>query len=72
MYSALENAMVTKDGKQFNVWDPEAYLNYCKKIQSSIPERVWIEDYYRKYFRPNEVYNDNMYNSMLEGGQKKY
>jgi hypothetical protein len=32
MYQKLENAMVTKEGKQFNVWDPSAYLNYCKKI----------------------------------------
>ena len=72
MYEKLENAYVTVNGKSVNVWDHEAYLNYCKNIQSSIPERCWIEDYQRKYFRPNEVYNDNMYNSMLEGGQKKF
>ena len=29
-------------------------------------------EYYRKYFRPNEVYNDTFFNGMIEGGQKKY
>ena len=73
MYEKLENATVLdENGNPFNVWDTKAYLNYCKKIQSTIPERCWIEDYYRKYFRPNEVYSNNMFNSMLQGGQKKY
>ena len=48
------------------------YLWLFKQWQSLIPERCWIEDYYRKYFRPYELYNDTMFISMLEGGQKTY
>jgi hypothetical protein len=73
MYQQLENATITDDGKTYyNVWDKDAYLKLAESWQSQIPERCWIEDYYRKYFRPNEVYKDNMFNSMLSGGQKKF
>lgn len=73
MYVALANRKVAlDDGTLTNVWDYQEYLKLASKIQSTIPERCWIEDYQRKYFRPNEVYGDPMYNDMLEGGQKKY
>jgi hypothetical protein len=73
MYEKLANRKLTlSDGTRADVWDYQAYLKLANKIQSSIPERCWIEDYQRKYFRPNEVYNDPMYNDMLEGGQKKH
>jgi hypothetical protein len=73
MYKELANHTLTlEDGTSANVWDYKAYLKMAAKIQSTIPERCWIEDYQRKYFRPNEIYGDSMYNDMLEGGQKKY
>ena len=73
MYQQLENATITDDGKTYyNVWDSQAYLKLCSTWQKMIPERCWIEDYYRKYFRPNEVYKNNMFNSMLSGGPKKF
>lgn len=74
MYDKLENAKVSLDGGKtsFSVWDSEAYLKTALSWQKSIPERCWIEDYYRKYFRPNEIYKDQMFNSMLSGGQKKF
>ena len=73
MYEKLANRKLTlNDGSRADVWDYQAYLKLANKIQSSIPERCWIEDYQRKYFRPNEVYHDTMYNDMLEGGQKKH
>ena len=43
-----------------------------KEKQALIPERCWIEDYKRKYFRPYEVYKDTMFISMMEGGQKTH
>ena len=49
--------------------------DYCKEFdewQSSIPERCWIEAYYRLYRRPLEVYNEKNYLSMLEGGKKTH
>lgn len=60
------------DGKTVSCWDKEAYLNAFTKWQSLIPERCWVEDYYRKYLRPYELYNITTFLSMLEGGQKKY
>lgn len=49
--------------------------DYCKEFdewQASIPERCWIEAYYRLYRRPLEVYNEKNYLSMLEGGKKTH
>jgi len=44
------------DKSEIGAWDAEPYLNKFEEWQSSLPERVWIEDYYRKYLRPKEVY----------------
>ena len=60
------------NGKKLSVWSKDSYLELFKEWQSIIPERCWIEDYYRKYFRPYELYNDTMFISMMEGGQKKH
>ena len=70
MYKALEAVEI--DGKTYNAWDPKSYLTLFEEWQSVIPERVWIQDYYRKYIRPYEVYNDDMFLPMMEGGQKKH
>lgn len=72
MYQELENAKQDYNGESISVWDSKAYLKAFNKWQSMIPERCWIEDYYRKYFRPSELYNDDMFVEMMEGGQKKY
>lgn len=69
LYNALES---TGESGQENAWDATSYLEACKNWQSSIPERCWIEDYYRKYIRPLEVYGDSMFVDMLEGGQKTH
>lgn len=68
MYVELD---VEKNGRP-SAWSPTAYLKLFKEWQSSIPERCWIEDYYRKYIRPYEVYEDEMFLSMHEGGKKTY
>ncbi len=67
LYRALENT--GENGKE-NVWSSDAYLKAFNDWQKAIPERCWIEDYYRKYIRPLEIYGDSMYVDMLEGGQK--
>lgn len=67
LHKALESTGV--NGKE-SAWDSKAYLTAFKKWQKTIPERCWIEDYYRKYIRPLEVYGDRMFVDMLEGGQK--
>ena len=69
LYNALES---TGASGQENAWDAASYLEACKNWQSAIPERCWIEDYYRKYIRPLEIYGDSMFVDMLEGGQKTH
>lgn len=61
MYIALESN---------GAWDYEAYLKRFNDWQSCIPERCWIEDYYRKYVRPYELYGAGTFLEMLEGGKK--
>ena len=72
MYQKLEEVTVEVDGRLLHVWNKDDYLWFFKKWQSKIPERCWIEDYYRKYFRPYELYNDTMFIEMMEGGQKSH
>ena len=75
MYKALESEkakQVEYNGRKISVWSKDDYLWVFKEWQSRIPERCWIEDYYRKYFRPYELYNITMFNSMMEGGQKTH
>lgn len=72
MYQALENSTVRVGNRDLKLWNKNDYLWLFNKWQSIIPERCWIEDYYRKYHRPYELYGNNMFNSMMEGGQKKY
>lgn len=72
MYQQLENVTVEVDGRLLHVWNKDDYLWFFKKWQEKIPERCWIEDYYRKYFRPYELYNDTMFIDMMEGGQKTH
>lgn len=72
MYQQLENVTVEVDGRPLHLWSKDDYLWLFKKWQSKIPERCWIEDYYRKYFRPYELYNDTMFIEMMEGGQKSH
>lgn len=67
LHKSLES--VGEKGQE-SAWDSKAYLKMFKDWQKSIPERCWIEDYYRKYIRPLEVYGDRMFVDMLEGGQK--
>ena len=68
MYQALDSSQ----GDLPSAWSADAYLQTFKEWQSIIPERCWIEDYYRKYIRPYEVYNDTMFLEMNEGGLKTY
>lgn len=65
MYKALDNGVDSP-------WDETKYLQAFEEWQNVIPERCWIEDYYRKYIRPYEIYGDIAYFDMLEGGQKKH
>jgi hypothetical protein len=53
-----------------SAWDSKTYLKAFEDWQAAIPERCWIEAYRRLYIRPNEVYKENAYLSMLEGGKK--
>jgi hypothetical protein len=70
MYAKLEAQEIIHNGKKINVWSTSDYLAMFKEWQSRIPERCWIEDYYRKYFRPYELYGESQYIAMMEGGQK--
>lgn len=53
-------------------WNPTSYLEAFETWQSAIPEICWIEDFNRKYFRPNNVYNDNSYLVRLANGKKTH
>lgn len=72
MYLELEKQDKTYQGRSLNIWSKDDYLWLFNQWQNIIPERCWIEDYYRKYFRPHEIYKDDMFISMLEGGKKTY
>ena len=72
MYEQLASAKAVYKGREVQLWNASHYLQAFKEWQAIIPERCWIEDYRRKYFRPSELYNNNMFNEMIEGGQKKY
>lgn len=65
MYTEL-----SKDGEN-NPWNYKAYLQMFKDFQNVIPERVWVEDYIKKYIRPHRLYEQNTaFLSKLEGGKK--
>lgn len=63
MYQVLE----TK-----NAWAAEPYLAAFEEWQSAVPEICWIEDFDRKYFRPNNVYGDDSYLTRLANGKKTH
>ena len=59
--------------KEKGAWSATSYLNLFKEQwQNLIPEACWIESFYRKYFRPYEVYNNQDYLSRLAGGKKTH
>ena len=70
LYKKLQNKKI--DG--IGVWDADAYLKLFKEKQSLIPERCWIEDYFRKYIRPRRLGldGDNTFIQRLEGGKKTH
>lgn len=54
-------------------WDPTGYLAEFKKHQDIIPERCWIQDYFRKYIRPRQLgIEEEKYLIKLEGGKKTH
>lgn len=53
-------------------WDSDKYLNRFNEWQNALPERCYIYDYWRKYLRPWEVYNDRGFLPRLEGGKKTH
>lgn len=72
-YSAMEDKCKREvNGRLVSCWDKQAYLDFFTEWQSRIPERCWVNDYYRKYIRPYELYGIKTFLPMLEGGQKKY
>lgn len=72
MYTTLEGVSVEYNGKKITPFSKDDYLWVFEEWQNRIPERCYIEDYYRKYFRTWEVYGTNMYKEMLMGGKKQY
>jgi hypothetical protein len=65
MYQALDRSDIA-------AWDANPYLQEFEEWQSAVPERVWIENYYRQYLRPKRVYGATQFLPMLEGGKKTY
>lgn len=70
LYPACQKMYTHLDS--LGAWSSTDYLKAHKDWQKSIPERCWIEDYYRKYLRPYEIYDDQMFLPMHEGGQKTH
>lgn len=58
--------------KLTTAWKASPYLQKFEKWQNVIPEICWIEDFYRKYFRPKEIYNDLNYLPRLANGKKTH
>lgn len=71
-YVELSNKKVIFEGRELSLWNHKDYLWFFDRWQKMIPERCWVEDYYRKYFRPYEIYGITMFNDMMQGGQKKH
>ena len=65
MYQALDTADIA-------AWDADPYLEIFETWQSRVPERIWIEDYDRKYLRPKREYQATQFLPMLEGGKKTF
>lgn len=54
-------------------WNSSSYLRTFKDFQDNIPERCWIEDYFRKYIRPRRLnLDEDTYLKRLEGGKKTH
>lgn len=54
-------------------WNVDSYLTLFKQFQSTIPERCWIYDYFRKYIRPRRLgLDEDIYLKRLEGGKKTH
>lgn len=54
-------------------WSADTYLKLFKDFQSTIPERCWVEDYFRKYIRPRRLgLDEDTYLKRLEGGKKTH
>jgi hypothetical protein len=73
MYKYLDNVMTERDETSVHgAWKAQPYLDKFNAWQSCLPERVWIEDYYRKYLRPYEIYGTDNYLNRLAGGKKTH
>lgn len=70
--SGLPNACNYMHSQISGAWNTQALLKEFNEWQDQIPERIWIEDYYRKYFRPREFFNDSTYLEKLAGGKKTH
>ena len=70
----LYGELLDKKINGVGVWDAAGYLKLFKEKQSLIPERCWIEDYFRKYIRPRRLGldGDNNFIQRLEGGLKTH
>ena len=70
LYKKLLNKKINGVG----VWDSAGYLKLFKEKQSLIPERCWIDDYFRKYIRPRRLGldGDKTFSQRLEGGLKTH
>ena len=70
LYKKLQNRIINGA----SVWDSKAYLKLFKEKQSLIPERCYIEDYFRKYIRPRRLGLDSegKFLQRLEGGLKTH
>lgn len=66
MYKELEHI------ENENAWEAKSYLKLFEDWQNCIPERVWIECYYRLYLRPREIYGNDEFLTKLAGGKKTH
>lgn len=73
VYNALDTVVTDRDTSSVHgAWKALPYLEKFNEWQSSLPERVWIENFYRLYIRPWEVYGDSSFLPRLEGGKKTH
>lgn len=70
--SLLPNLREIMYQKTSTAWKAEEYLKMFEEWQNAIPEVCWIEDVYRKYFRPYEIYGDSSYFPRLANGKKTH
>ena len=69
MFDDLQSMFLQMEAKL--TWSANRILNKFETLQNYKPERLWIADMRRKYFRPYEDKGTTSYLEMMNGSKKQ-